>query len=244
MLNGMSDIPLPPEKWRYPRGDFEAGGKRVFEQLVDFGGLKTTDAVVDAGCGPGRVARHLADYLDPEEGSYDGFDVVERAVNWSRQYITSEYPNFRFELAEVQNEKYAGRGGKASEYRWPYPSGSKDYVFAASLMTHLLPEDHANYVRETARVLKPGGRCWISYFLLNRTSRARIKNGRASSEFSYRRGRGCRIARKDSPAAVAYDENLVRKLFEKNGLTIIGVRYGWCRYTADHHQDAIVAAKD
>jgi cyclopropane fatty-acyl-phospholipid synthase-like methyltransferase len=100
----MSELPLPPKELQYPKGrtfGFVEGGKRVFDQLVGFGGLKPEDKVLDAGCGVGRVARHLTGYLT---GSYEGFDVVPKAIAWCQEAITPRYPQFRFTLAELHNQ--------------------------------------------------------------------------------------------------------------------------------------------
>jgi ubiquinone/menaquinone biosynthesis C-methylase UbiE len=36
-----------------------------------------------------------------------------------------------------------------------------------SLFTHIRPAEVENYLREMARVLKPGGRCLAAFFMLN-----------------------------------------------------------------------------
>jgi len=40
--------------------------------------------------------------------------------------------------------------------------------------------DMENYLKEISRVLKPGGRCFITYFLLNNESEKLIKTGKSS----------------------------------------------------------------
>jgi SAM-dependent methyltransferase len=56
---------------------------------------------------------------------------------------------------------------KGAEFVFPYRADEFDVVYAASVYTHLIPETTAHYLRESARVLKPGGRCVISVFLLD-----------------------------------------------------------------------------
>jgi len=242
----MSELPLPPEKLRYPRGlDFVTGGEAVFDQLVGFGGLKPEDRVLDAGCGIGRVARHLVDYLT---GSYEGFDIVPPAVEWCQDEITPRHPNFRFQVAKanIRNGKYNPNGAvSAAQYRWPYEDTSFDFVFLASVFTHLLPSDVENYVQQAARVLKPGGRLLATYFLLNKESVKLMEHEGSRFNFKKRIAPGCRTTRPNRPeAAIAYAERRVRDLYAESGLTLLGVRYGgWCRPRADYHQDIVVAIK-
>ena len=47
------------------------------------------------------------------------------------------------------------------------PDASFDVIYAASLFTHLLPDETRNYFCETRRVLKPTGRCLFSFFHLD-----------------------------------------------------------------------------
>jgi SAM-dependent methyltransferase len=55
----------------------------------------------------------------------------------------------------------------ASRYRFPFENAAFDVAYAASLFTHLLPEETQNYFREAHRVVKPGGSCLFSFFVLD-----------------------------------------------------------------------------
>lgn len=240
----MSEPSLPPEEIRWVgRGDFEEMGERVFDQLVSFGGLEPEMRVLDAGCGIGRVARPLTRYL---KAGYEGFDVQPAAIGWCQENITTLRPEFRFRLADVRNGRYNPDGGvPASEYRFPYPDGSFDFVFLASVFTHLMPAEMENYVREAARVLRPAGRLFATYCLINDESEELMPEGHGRLNFGKRIEQGARTARPGCPEkAVAYAEGRVRKLWRQSGLTLIGIRYGtWCRPQADYHQDVLVAVR-
>jgi hypothetical protein len=89
--------PIPPWsilKWYYDRTAFLAVGEEFRKYLIEFCNLKPTSKVLDAGCGPGRLAVALTDYLVPT-GSYDGFDTYKEHIDWASQYITTKHPNFR-----------------------------------------------------------------------------------------------------------------------------------------------------
>jgi SAM-dependent methyltransferase len=132
-----------------------------------FGGMTRQSTVLEVGCGLGRVAYALRFILSPD-GSYYGFDIVQEKINFLERNFASAYPNFHFAWADVHNTTYNPRGQfKGAEYRFPYSDGTFDVVYAASVYTHLLPVTTARYLQESARVLKPGGRCVISAFLLD-----------------------------------------------------------------------------
>lgn len=132
-----------------------------------YGGITKNSFLLEIGCGLGRIAFPLR-YILSLNGSYDGFDICQDKITFLEQNFHKAYPNFRFNWANIYNTFYNSKGQvSATDYRFPYDDNSFDIVFAASVFTHLLPESAANYFQETARVLKPGGRCLFSFFLLD-----------------------------------------------------------------------------
>lgn len=173
---------------------------------------------MDVGCGVGRMAMPLAKYLN-DKGSYKGFDIAPRAVNWCKAKIAKNLPNFDFDLADIYNAQYNPNGSyKVSEYKFPYDDLAFDFVFLTSVFTHMLPAGVENYFSEISRVLKPKGRCLITFFLINPESAGLIDLKKSTQEFIY----DCTIYRtvdKNKPeVAVAYAEDYIRGLFSKNGL--------------------------
>ena len=201
-------------------GDFRAIGAGLVEELKATCALAPHHHVLDVGCGTGRVAIPLTQHLSPE-GRYEGFDPVGKAIRHCTTRISPSYPNFRFQVADLHNERYNPRGRqKASEYRFPYPDGSFDVVFAVSVFTHLLPEGAARYVAESARVLKPGGRFFATWFLLNEESAAALAAGRSSISFPLRFPAHRQHSRRKPESAVAYEEAFVMGLYQEVGLTL------------------------
>jgi SAM-dependent methyltransferase len=241
--------PLTPPKGLifFGGGDFNKIGEEYFRYFVDLGGLKPNERVLDVGCGIGRMAVPLTNYLDAR-GSYEGFDVVPEGIAWCRENITSRYPNFRFRVADIKNKEY-NPGGRfaASEYRFPYEDASFDFVLLTSVFTHLLPDEIENYVSEIGRVLAPGGRCLATFFLLNEESLALIRSG--SSTIDFKHDLGCyRVKDVYTPeAAIAYPEDYVRSLCVKRGLGISEpIHYGAWPRRRDFlsYQDIVIAAKE
>ncbi len=260
-VTGKRDPMVPPRRWGLP-SQFPSVGARILEYgLVDAGGLRPEEQVLDIGCGAGRVAAHLTRYLDPAAGSYEGFDVMPRAIDWAQKQITTRHPNFHFQLAEVRNDEYSPEAtGDASTYRFPYADGEFDFAFALSLYTHMLPFQVANYLRETARVLRPGGRGLATFFLLNPEAEELIAEGvtlpfaagggrfELSADLDDGHGGRYRARNPDRPEArVVLHEDDVRELHEQAGLQIAETRYGrWCgrkKRPGAMGQDLVVAVK-
>jgi SAM-dependent methyltransferase len=226
--------------------DFWPIARETLRQLIAVGGLRPCDRVLDVGCGVGRMALALAGYLAPE-GSYEGFDIVAPGVEWCRTHVTRRFPRFRFQAADVHNADYNPQGRcHDSEYTFPYPDASFDFVLLASVFTHMLPAGVENYVYEISRVLTPGGRCFITFFLWNDKTAALVRAGKAM--FSLRHERGVyRIEDRRHPeAVVCYDEAHVVSLLAKYGLELDGpVHYGsWSgRENCFSGQDVVTATR-
>jgi SAM-dependent methyltransferase len=132
-----------------------------------YGRITHQSTVLEIGCGLGRVAFPLR-YVLTQEGSYHGLEIVQEKVDFLNGAFHAAHPNFHFTWADINNTYYnpAGRT-RPAEYHFPYFNGEFDLVYAASVFTHMLPENVGRYFTETSRVLKHGGRALFSFFLLD-----------------------------------------------------------------------------
>jgi SAM-dependent methyltransferase len=199
--------------------------------------------VLDVGCGCGRVALPLTEYLSPQ-GGFDGFDIMPSVIGWCQRAITPRFPNFRFVLADLHSDRYHPDGtSSSSRYVFPYPDGVFDYVFLGSVFTHMLPADVDNYLGEIARVMKPGGQCVISYYLLNSEREEAIAAGGSMWRFTHH-GPGYRAEYAHLPEAVTgYDEASILGLYQAKQLEITEIRRGLWPTRPIQDQDIIVARK-
>ena len=60
-------------------------------------GLRPDHHVIDIGCGSGRLALPLTNFL--RRGRYEGFDIDPDMIAWCRRSITPRHPDFGFSLA-------------------------------------------------------------------------------------------------------------------------------------------------
>ncbi|HEV2811887.1 MAG TPA: class I SAM-dependent methyltransferase [Solirubrobacteraceae bacterium] len=238
-VSGRADRLVPPRRLDFGgHSDFVETGDEFLAYFVELGGLQPHHAVLDVGCGIGRMARPLVGYLDAA-GSYDGFDVNREGVGWCRRRY-ARHDNFRFRVADLYNRRYNPRGAHAAtEYRFPYDDDAFDFVIATSVLTHLLESEADHYLAEIKRVMKPEGRALVTFFLLNDESRALIRAGRSSLAFLDPDDHVSVLDADLPEEAVAYDERWVRER-----LPSAEIRWGsWCG--RDEHtsfQDLVVAS--
>lgn len=124
-------------------GEFHATGLLERELLINHG-LRKDDYVIDVGCGSGRLAKPLSEYLT---GNYLGIDVVPELLDYARKLVSR--PDWRFQLA--------------SGLTIPERNETADMVCFFSVFTHLLHEQSFVYLRDAKRVLKPGGKIVLSF---------------------------------------------------------------------------------
>ena len=225
---------------------FREHGKSAMQFIINMVGLERNERVLEVGCGVGNKTIPLAEYMS-REGIYEGFDIVPDQIEWCQKHITPRFPNFHFIHPNIYSEVYNPSGNKeSSEFIFPYEKETFDFVFLISVFTHMLPLDMEHYLSEISRVLKVGGRCLISYFLLNPESIPMARKGINGPEFKYEMSGYWTSNLKNPEYAVAYPEDNVRKLYDRFGLLIKDpLIYGsWCgRKEAIFYQDVIVGWK-
>jgi SAM-dependent methyltransferase len=242
---------IPPERAlpSYTRkGDFKKAGARFMDAAVD-AGLEPHHTLLDLGCGVGRLAVALSQYLD-DRGRYFGLDTDHEAITLCNEWIGSKLPRFTFVWADVFNTNYnPSAEARAAMYRFPFDDDAFDFVFSNSLFTHLVPDDARNYFHEIGRVLKPGGRTVNTIFLLNEESLALVESGESRQGVLPEFGDLARVKLPNRPEAwIALDEDFVRQAHDEAGLGIDRVRYGaWSGREASGpgfgKKDIIVAQK-
>jgi len=241
-----SQVPLPPRRLvrAVGGGDYALIGDEFLPYFTELAGLQPQERVLDIGCGCGRMAVPLTLHLDPT-GSYEGFDIQSAGIRWCQKNVTRRYPNFRFQVADVYNKKYNPRGQcQPGEYLFPYETDSFDFIFLTSVFTHMLRADMEHYTDEIVRVMKPGGRCLITCFLLNDESRSLIDAGKSTLTFDHVVAHTA-VHRTSVPeAAVAFDEEAMLGVLQKRGLAVDRpIRFGsWCgREPFLSYQDILLA---
>lgn len=208
-------------------------------------GLTPESKVVDIGCGFGGLALHLRTSLGPQ-GGYEGLDLYPPLVEWAQKNITPSHPNYRFKVLDIRNGMYNPKGAMSAEtIRLPFDDDSFDIATLKSVFTHLRKGETEHYLDELCRILKPGGRCVASFFLLNDEQKRLEADGK--NYYKYVHGEGVeRWAFPDCPECVmAYDQEYLWKEIAARGFKhhcapLLG---NWAGRKAFEFQDILILEK-
>jgi SAM-dependent methyltransferase len=237
VLTGKRLPMTPPRGMIYTgSGDFVKAGNWWRHFFVEQAGLQPHYRVLDVGSGIGRIARGLTSYLAPFRfdahigkdmvntaiegtGTYDGFDAIKLGVDWCTKNISSKHPNFRFQYVPLENDLYRNDGQKATQFTFPYPDDSFDFIILTSVFTHMLPDEVSRYLSEIQRVMSTNGTCVATFFILD-TPTKQILESKTDFHFPFDYGHYALMDDKVKAANVAFDAVFLEKTIADSGLTI------------------------
>lgn len=221
VINGKSDFP-PLHLRRYvgPLRTFEASGSEFMAYLRLLASLQPQESLLDVGCGCGLMALFLKDYLD-KSGRYTGVDIHQPSIRWCEKNISKRHANFRFAHIDVKSLAYNPKGAhRAEDYTFPFEAHTFDVILLKSVFTHMRPLEVENYIEEVSRLLKSGGRCLVTFFLLNEEQAQLASEGRQELQFNFGEGVWRYVYEHRAESAVAYKESYIRGVLRKCGLIL------------------------
>jgi SAM-dependent methyltransferase len=171
--------------------------------------LEAYDAVFDFGCGCGRQARQLL-LQKPRPRRYVGIDTNREMVEWCRANLSPVDPGFQFHHHDVYSPSYAP--GNTLRLAQPFPVEDRGFslVLAHSVFTHLYQAQSEYYLHEVARILRPDGIAFTSWFFFDRRSFPFLPEHRA-----------CLFTDEASPSeAVIYDRGWLLEAVRRAGLSV------------------------
>ena len=123
--------------------DFMKSGESTAETLKRVLRITPNDEVLEIGCGTGRIGASLA----KECKMWVGADISPNMLKFAQENL-KDLDNVRLiELKSCSLEAFADR--------------SLDKVYSSAVFMHLDPWDRYRYVKESYRVLRPGGRVYF-----------------------------------------------------------------------------------
>lgn len=239
------DRNLPPRWLRFDsQSDFQVVGNHLRDLCIEYGDLRPEHSVLDIGCGVGRLAAPLADFLGAD-ASYEGFDVDKQAIDWCREAIGKQHDNFQFQHTAVNNDHYNPDGAlQGKNFQFPYANDTFDFAVATSVFTHLSTRDAKHYLGETSRVLKPRGKALLTWYVLKETFTSRSAD--SPLNFNHPIDSVSATATPKNPlAAMAFDETFILEAMAEAGLQLLSNIYPgtWRSEDGPTHQDLVVVQK-
>lgn len=227
-VSGRAEKLTPPKgKIFVGVGEFKKIGEDLLKQIITTCGMTPDARVLDVGCGIGRLAVPLTRFLS-EKGSYEGFDIVRQGIMWCKNNITPRYSNFTFLHVDLRNDLYNHKTKNvAQNFKFPYGDCEFDQIILTSVFTHMVPDDLNNYLDQISRVMKPGGKCFATFFLLDNDTRSFTNNKNSVVTFPYSNGYFSLMNRNVKEANVAYDRSWLFDNILSKGLSVAAVYDGW-----------------
>jgi SAM-dependent methyltransferase len=145
-------FPIPPDSLLFLiSGEASVGGylsegakvvQSIQQEMSNLGRpIQKNTAILDFGCGCGRVLRHWRG-IDNLSGS----DYNPKLVRWCQENL----PHARVQINDLLPPL-------------PFPSGAFDLVYVLSVFTHLPKSAQGPWMEEIRRVLRPGGTLLVTF---------------------------------------------------------------------------------
>lgn len=119
--------------------------------------------MVDIGSGLGRLAVGML--WEFGDVPYLGLEVNREFTEWCQRRISIDHPSYRFVRVDVENERYNPGGTLRSKISLPIGDGDVDIVYMWGVFTNMGPDHVVNYAAEIGRILRPGGRAFLTAFV-------------------------------------------------------------------------------
>jgi SAM-dependent methyltransferase len=187
-----------------------------------------------------------------QRGWYIGTETIAPFIKWCTENINARFPNFVFVHHDIRDTLHnPARTLQAFDIKLPADDNSIDLIILQSVFTHMFADEIVHYMREFRRVLKPSGRVWPTFFIVNQVIPDAIRDNpktRYGLSLRHSHGAGCYVNVPEQPrGAVAFEEETVSRIVEDGGLVaaqpiLWGTWWGW-RSDPKSAQDCLILAK-
>lgn len=211
--------------------------------------LRPSDRVLEVGCGIGRDAIPLTEFIT--SGSYVGVDVIAPSIAWLAGNIGDQFDNFRFAHLDISDDLHNPNGTlQTLDVALPAEDSSVDKIFLFSVFTHMFRTEIVHYLKEFERILAPGGMVYATAFIVDDAILAKARETNLTPwqlRFEHEIEPGVLI---NDPAskrgAVAFHNDLFDKMMQQSGLRVVRYLNGaWSGFheQVDDGQDVVLLQK-
>jgi SAM-dependent methyltransferase len=144
---------------------FVESGRADARRLHSAFGVGASSAILDVGCGYGRLPIGLlAEFGGLER--YVGVDVAKPSIGWCTKNIANYHEGTKFVYVNVANARYQRRGRPIDDdFSLPFDDASFDLIYLYSVFSHMETSDVHAYLLEFSRLLKPTGGVFLTAFV-------------------------------------------------------------------------------
>jgi SAM-dependent methyltransferase len=236
----------------YVRAFKEGACLREWPFIVTRAGLSPASAVLDYGCGFGRLAYAAYKWLS-DDGAYFGYEVNQTALAFLRNSWNGRR-GFAFAGAELAGkDDYIAmkvgdgqRGGAAPSLVSLSGLCSRpvNAQYSSSVFTHMWPDDIVATLRQIGSVMAPGGLCINTWLMIDNHTAFTLRCGLADRALPHKVGEAYTYDQSNPLMCAAYDSAVVERIYADAGHEIIDVLPGsWSggRDNSVHYQDIVVS---
>ncbi len=209
---------LPPRRYRrfIGNGDFLKVGREITAYMRDELGMGPGHDVLDAGCGAGRIAVPLTDMLT--EGSYLASTSCRTRSTGAPAPSPRATPTSASRTSTSTRRSTTRSTLSSADFRFPADDAAFDLAALIGLISHLRPAEMENYLAESARVLRPGGQCFATAYLVDDAVAANIARGATAFEFTHDHGDYYVHSEEEPTYAIAYRLDHILSVAARHGL--------------------------
>lgn len=237
---------LPPKSLRFMAEDDDKFLTIAHDNwaLLERHGLKADDTLLDLGCGYGRLTYGL-DRHAGFRGTYVGFDILKKQIDWCKETIQARVPNYSFHHIDVQNDRYNAKGATAADaWRCSYPDNHFNFACLFSVFTHMYEDDILHYLNELHRMLRPGGRCLATIFVYDEERLKIITAPNHGLRMQFELNDHTRYrSEEDKLLGISYKQSFIESLVAKTGFKLVHVRRGLWAGGSESFQDYLLLEK-
>jgi len=235
---------------RYVRSFKESACLRELPFLMRRAGLTPSSALLDYGCGMGRLAYAASKYLQ-DDGAFYGYEPNQTALSFLRAAYSNRR-NFGFDGRELRNEEdyvaiqegKARRNGIAAEdVDLDFIARPIDVQYSHSVFTHMWAEPIVHVLKSLKKVVRPDALCVNSWLIVDDFAAYVLRCGLADRELPHRVN-GIWTYHTENPlVCAAYELADVKDIYARGGHEIVDILWGsWAgRDNGVVYQDIVIS---
>lgn len=196
-------------------------------------GLKPGCAILDYGCGLGRIGYAASKYLTPD-GAYFGYEPQEGARAFLKKAY-SHLPNFHFDgkplrleedyVAYVQHQRRTG-GASGTEVDLSFVRRPIDIQYTSSVFTHMYEDAIVEVLKQINPLMAPTGICINTWLCIDDFAAYILRCGLADRTFPHKFGNMFAVSKESPLESVGYSLNTIRNIYDRASQDVIEILWG------------------